>query len=115
MIDATELISVQLSTDRTHMHLRLRDRTGQTISLSLPVSWMNSMLNATPRQIDSGTVHRLDSWTMDRTGNTQDVVLTLRTAEGLAISFATKRWQVEGMATLATYGSQGPTPFKTIH
>ena len=89
MIDATELISVQLSTDRTCVRLRLRDRTGQTVSLSLPVSWMNTMLSTLPRQIESGIVHPLDSWSMDRTENSQDVILTLRTAEGLAISFAT--------------------------
>jgi len=68
-----------------------------------------------PRQIESGTVHTLDSWSMDRTRNRQDVILTLRTAGGLAISFATKRWQVEGMATIATYGNQASMPVKTIH
>jgi hypothetical protein len=41
---------------------------------------------------------------MGLTENGQDLVLTLHTPEGLAISFALKPWRVEGMATIATYG-----------
>ncbi|MGD0109823.1 MAG: hypothetical protein ABSC06_38240 [Rhodopila sp.] len=52
---------------------------------------------------------------MDRIGNGQDLVLTLRTPEGQAVSFAMKPWQVEGMATIATYGNSGRRSEKTLH
>jgi hypothetical protein len=52
---------------------------------------------------------------MDRAGNGQELVLTLRTPEGIAVSFTTKPWQLEGMATIATYGNAGPLPVKTVH
>ena len=85
------------------------------VSLSLPAGWLNTMLNAVPRHVESGTVHPLDSWTMDRLGNGQDLILTLRTPEGKSVSFATKQWQVEGMATIATYGTVAPGPGETVH
>jgi hypothetical protein len=47
--------------------------------------------------------------------NGQDLVLTLRTPQGLAISFATKPWQVEGMATIATDGRARPATGKAAH
>jgi hypothetical protein len=114
-IDAAELINVRLSADRTRLRLTLRDEAGRMVSLSLPAGWLNTLLNAVPRQVESGTVHPLDSWTMDRLGDGRDLVLTLRTPEGKSVSFATKQWQVEGMATIATYGSMAPAPGETVH
>ena len=39
------------------------------------------------------------------------MILTLRTPEGMAISFTVKPWQVQGMATIATYsGVPGMEP-----
>ena len=113
MIEATELISVLVSTDGTRLRLRVRDQDGRTVSFSLPTRWFNSILNALPRASEPERVHPLDSWSMDRSG--QDLVLTLRTPEGQAVSFAMKPWQVEGMATIATYGSSGRTSGTTIH
>jgi hypothetical protein len=52
---------------------------------------------------------------MDRIDNGQDLVLTLRTPEGQSVSFAMKPWQVEGMATIATYGTSGRTGVTTVH
>jgi hypothetical protein len=115
MIDATELIDVRVSPDGTHLRLRLRDQTGQSLTFSLPACWLGTMLKALPPQSGSKTVHPLDSWSMDRSDNGQDVVLTLYTPEGQAVSFAMKPWQVEGMATIATYGRSGRTPETTIH
>ncbi len=112
-IDAAELVSVRLSADRASLRLRLRDQTGRSVCLSLPANWLNTLLNALPRRVESGTVHALDSWEMDRVGNGQDLVLTLRTPEGLAVSFAAKSWQLEGVATIATYGGSGSA--KTLH
>jgi hypothetical protein len=112
---ATELISLRLSPDRKSLRLRLRDQAGRIVELSLPGSWLNSMRNAMPLQVESGTVHPLDSWSMDRAGNGQDLVLTLRTPEGIAFSFTTKPWQLEGMATIATYGNASPSAVKTVH
>ena len=114
-IDAAELIGVRLSPDRKRLRLTLRDEAGRTMSLSLPANWLNTLLNAMPRQVENGTVHSLDSWTMDRLGNGHDLILTLRTPEGQSVSFATKQWQVEGMATIATYGSMAPVPGETVH
>ena len=114
-IDAAELISVRLSPDHKRLRLTLRDGAGRVVALSLPASWLNTLLNAMPRRVESGTVHSLDSWTMDRLGSGHDLILTLRTAEGKSVSFTTKQWQVEGMATIATYGSMGPMPSETVH
>jgi hypothetical protein len=115
MIDATELISLVLSSDGKRLRLRVRDQNGQTVSFTLPACWLNAMLNALPRSFGPETVHPLDSWSMDRVGNGQDLVLTLRTPDGKAISFAMKPWQVEGMATIATYGNAGRTSGPTLH
>lgn len=115
MIDAMELMGVQMSSDGKRLRLRVRDQSGQTVSFSLPACWLNAMLNALPRSTGPDTVHALDSWSMDRVGNGQDLILTLRTPEGEAVSFAMKPWQVEGMATIATYGSSGPAPERTVH
>jgi hypothetical protein len=41
--------------------------------------------------------------------------LTLRTPQGLAISFTAKPFQVEAMATIATYGRTHPPAAKSIH
>lgn len=114
-LDATELTSVQLSHDRQCLQLQLRDQTGRVVTLSLPANWLNALQNAMPREVESGSVHKLDSWSMDRAGNGQELVLTLRTPEGIAISFTAKPWQVEGMATIATYGNSEPAPAKTLH
>jgi hypothetical protein len=115
MIEATELIGLRLSSNGKSLRLRLRDQNGSTVSVSLPVCWLNAMMNALPRSAGADTVHPLDSWSMDRAGNGQDLVLTLRTPEGQAISFAMKPWQVEGMATIATYGRSGRTSPTTLH
>ena len=91
------------------------NQSGQTVSFSFPACWLNTMLNAVPDRPRPDTVHPLDSWSMDRVGNGQDLVLTLRTPEGQAVSFAMKPWQVEGMATIATYGLSGRPAAHTVH
>jgi hypothetical protein len=48
-------------------------------------------------------------------GNGQDLILTLRTPEGQAVSFAMKPWQIEGMATIATYGNASGTSAGPVH
>jgi hypothetical protein len=111
MIDATELIGVFASPDGKRLRLKMRDQDGQTVSVMLPACWLNAILGALPRSPGPDTVHSVDSWSMDRLG--QDLVLTLRTPEGQAVSFAMKPWQVEGMATIATYG--GRSSGTTIH
>lgn len=115
MIEATELIGVRVSSDGAQLRLRVRDQGGRMVTLSLPTCWLNAMLTALPRSSSADTVHPLDSWTMDRTGDGQDLILTLRTPEGEAVSFAVKPWHVEGMATIATYGQPGRTSGPTVH
>ncbi len=85
----------------------MRDQDGRTVLFSLPACWLNAMLDTVPQATEPDTVYPLDSWSMDRTGNGQDLVLMLRTPEGGAISFAMKPWHIEGMATIATYGHSG--------
>jgi len=114
-IDATELLDVRLSSDRTRLLLRFRDRSGQSVSLSLPTACLNTMMTAMPQQIETGTVHPLDTWTMGPGENGEDLVLTLRTPQGLAISFTAKPFQVEAMATIATYGRGHLPTAKSIH
>jgi hypothetical protein len=106
---------VRLSPDRTRLVLRLRDHAGHSVSVSLPTACLNTVLTAMPQQVETGTVHPLDTWTMGPAENGLDLVLTLRTPQGLAISFTTKPFQVEAMATVATYGRVHPTTAKSIH
>lgn len=115
MIEATELIGLRLSSDGKCLRLRVRDQNGQTVSVSLPACWLNAMRNVLPQSAGTDTVHRLDSWSMDRPGSGQDLVLTLHTPEGQAVSFMMKPWQVEGMATIATYGTSGRTSKPVVH
>jgi len=83
--------------------------------LSLPANCLNTVISAVPDHVDPGTVHKLESWTKGAAENGQDLLLTLRTPEGAAISFTLKPWQVEGMATVATYGSSQRVLPKTMH
>ena len=78
-IDATELVDVRLSADHTRLLLRLRDQAGQSVSLSLPTACLNTMMTAMPQQVDTGTVHSLDTWTMVPGKNGKGLALTLRT------------------------------------
>jgi hypothetical protein len=114
-IDADQLTEARLSEDAARVHLTLLDQDGQRISLSLPVDCLNTIITALPGRADPGTIHKLDTWNMGTAGNGQDLLLTLRTPQGLAISFTLKPWQVEGMATIATYGSAARSSMKTVH
>jgi hypothetical protein len=114
-IDAIELLDARVSDDRTRVILRLRDLAGQSISLSLPTACLNTVLTAVPQRVETGVVHPLDTWTMDPDANGQDLVLTLRTPQGMAISFTAKASQVEAMATIATYGRPHPPTARSIH
>jgi hypothetical protein len=114
-IDADQLTEVRLSADATRAILTLLDNAGQKISLTLPTNCLNAVLSVVPRHAEPGAVHRLDSWNMGVAENGQDLLLTLRTPEGLAISFTLKPWQVEGMATIATYGSSHRSQPKILH
>jgi hypothetical protein len=115
MIDAVELIGVRISSDGKHLRLRVRDQGGQAMTLSFPSGWLNRMLNVLPQSPGPDSVHSLDSWSMDRTSKGQDLILTLRTPEGQTVSFVMKPWQIEGMATIATYGNTLQTSAKTLH
>lgn len=95
--------------------LTLLDATGQKVSLSLPARCLNAVLSVVPRHTEPGAIHKLDTWNMGVAENGQDLLLTLRTAEGLAVSFTLKPWQVEGMATIATYGSSHRPQPKIMH
>jgi hypothetical protein len=114
-IDAAQLAEIRLSADATRVIMTLLDAAGQKVSLSLPVNCLNAVVSVVPRQVAPDVVHRLDSWSMGVAENGQDLLLTLRTPEGVAMSFMLKPWQVEGMATIATYGSTGRSHPKTMH
>jgi hypothetical protein len=114
-IDADQLTEARLSADGTRVLLTLRDDAGQKVSLSLPRNCLNTVLSVVPRHVEPGAIHRLDTWNMGVAENGQDLLLTLRTPEGLAISFALKPWQVEGMATIATCGSAHRPQPKNLH
>lgn len=114
-IDADQLTEVRLSADGVRVLLALLDGTGQKVSVSLPANCLNALVSAVPRQMDPGVVHKLDSWSMSTAENGHDLLLTLRTPEGVAISFTLKPWQIEGMATIATYGNSQRTQPKILH
>ena len=109
------MTEARLSADGTRVHLTLVDGAGDKVLLSFPVDCLNAVLSTVPRRCDPDMVHRLDSWSMSTSDNRQELLLTLRTPEGLAISFALKSWQVEGMATIATYGKPGTPHARTTH
>jgi len=110
-IDAAELLAIRLSSDGSSLNLVLRDTGGGSVALSLPAAWMSTVLASVPQQVDSGPVHRLDSWSVAPSRDGQELVLTLRTAEGRAVAFATRPWQIQGMATIASYsGVAGAAP-----
>jgi hypothetical protein len=83
--------------------------------LHAPGKLVDSILKTLPRSDTNGAVHPLDSWSFDRTPNGQDLVLTLQTWQGKAVSFAIKRWHVEGMATIATYDNAAESTQQTVH
>jgi hypothetical protein len=112
-IDAAVLDGARLSPDGTRLVLLLRDAEGRKIALSLPMSYLNTVLTATPRTAEAGTVHPLDTWNMAPAKNGRDMILTLCTPEGTEISFTIKPWQVQGMATIATYGA--PREARSLH
>ena len=114
-IDTAQLDGVRLSPDGSRLVLLLRDTEGQKVSVSLPTNCLNSVLTAVPHPVEPDTVHSVDTWNMSRAGNDQDITLTLRTPEGMAISFTIKRWQVQGMATVATYGGTHEPASRSVH
>jgi hypothetical protein len=114
-IDTAELDGVRLSPDGSRLILLLRDTAGQKVSLSLPTHCLNTVLTAAPQSAEAGTVHAVDTWNMALAENGRDMILTLRTPEGMAISFTVKPWQVQGMATVATYGSTREPANRSIH
>jgi hypothetical protein len=114
-IDADQLTEARMSADGKRVLLTLRDAEGQKILLSLPANCLNAVLSAAPRRAEPGAVHTLDTWNMGVAENGQDLLLTLRTPEGLAMSFTLKPWQVEGMATIATYGGAHRSQPKILH
>lgn len=114
-IDASELHSVRLSPDGLHLVLLLRDAEGCKLKLSLPTSCLNEMLTAVPQSLDAGTVHSLDTWRMALAENGRDIMLTMRTREGLAVSFTLKPWHLQGMATLAAYGGPRDADSRSVH
>lgn len=111
-IDAVELLNVRQSADGRGLRLRVRDRTGRQSVVTLPMQWLNTMLGVVPQPPLGSEVQPVESWTIDRTA--KDLLLTLRTPDGQALTFAVKPWQVEGMATIATYGRAGD-PGVTTH
>ena len=114
-IDAAGLDGVRLSPDGSRLILLLRDAAGQKVSLSLPTNCLNTVLTAVPRTAEAAAMHSVDTWNMTATENGQDMILTLCTPEGMAISFTVKPWQVQGMATVATYGARGEVTSRSIH
>ena len=113
-VDAVELISVRASQGARSLRLKIRDRNGKAMTMSLPADWLGAMLATQPWSFGGDAVHQLASWSIDRTAG-EDLVLTLRTAEGLAVSFAMKPWQISGMATIATYGNTAALRKEPLH
>jgi len=114
-IDAISVIDVRLSHDGEHVHLRLRDAAGKVTALSLPAACLNAILAVLPCRVEPGSVHPLDTWSMAPSPNGQELVLTLCTPEGQSVAFTTKPYQVQGMATIATYGRGRKRRHKSIH
>lgn len=108
-------MDVRIASDGDRLLLRLRDPAGQRISLSLPTSCINMILRAMPRVAENGTVHPLDTWSMVAAENGQDLILTLRTPQGRAVSFVARPFQFEAMATVAMHSHAHPPTAKRLH
>jgi hypothetical protein len=115
-IDA-ELDGVRLSPDGSRLVLLLRDAAGEKVSLSLPLSCLSAVLTAAPQPAEPvGAVHSVASWNMTPAENRQDMILTFCTPEGMVTSFTMmKSWQVQGMATVATYGTTRENVGRSVH
>ncbi len=114
-IDATDLDGVRLSPDGSRLILLLRDAAGRKVAVSVPVTCLNTVLTAMPRSAAMGVRHSLDAWSMIPAENGRDMILTLRTPDGLAVSFTIKPWQIQGMATMARFGQSDNPPPRSIH
>jgi len=113
-IEATELLSVRVIHADGSIRLRIRDQNGQRLTIALSAHWLNAIVTALPWPPSVGEVRPLASWSMDRT-QADNLLLTLRTPEGQAVTFAMKPWQIAGMATVATYGNTDPPEKGSIH
>jgi|GEM_PF-2148524 len=114
-ITAVDLVGVQVSRDGWFVRADLVDQDGRTVCVTLPTECLNALANAVPQAPEPDTLHVLDNWSMDRSGNGEDLVLTLRTADARAVTFLTKAWQVKGMATVATWANSHTDLPKSVH
>lgn len=114
-IDAIDLVAVRLSRDGWVVKADFIDREGRTVSLTLPTECLSALASAVPNRLDPEAVHVLDAWSMDHTGNGEDLLLTLRTPDARTVSFLTKPWQVKGMATIATWSEAHPGAIRAVH
>jgi hypothetical protein len=113
-IDAAELISVRLMHGDGRIRLQMRDQNGHPRTVAIPAQWLDAIVSASPAPPCGGEARPLASWSLDRT-NGDDLLLTLRTPEGQAVTFTMKPWQIAGMATIATYGSADPPQKGSLH
>lgn len=102
-IEAAALDALRLTPDGARLVLDLSDAAGGKMTLSLPASSLDALLQAMPPSLPRGAGHALETWTMTPAENGRDVILTLRTSEGLALSLAVTSWQAESMATLVAF------------
>ncbi len=114
-IDVTEVLRAWASEDGRRLHVKLVTAGGSTVTLTLPISSLNAVLTPVTPRTDPAETRLLDTWTMRHIDNGGEVLLTLCTADGEAVSFVTKAAQIEGMATIATYGRPGRRSAKVLH
>jgi hypothetical protein len=113
-VEAIELLNVRVVHEDGSVRLRIRDQNGQPLTVALPAHWLDAIVTALPWPPTSNEARPLASWTMDRTSG-DDLLLTLRTPDGQAVTFTMKPWQIAGMATIATYGNANPLPKGSMH
>jgi len=113
-IDAVELISVRLMPGERRIRLHIRNQNSEPRTVTIPMQWLDAIVNASPAPPCEAEARRLASWHLERT-NGDDLLLTLRTPEGQAVTFTLKPWQLAGMATIATYGSADPPHKGPLH
>lgn len=114
-VDAVDLVHAWLSDDGQRLHLKLLERDGRTITISVPLVCLTTILMSVPQKIDPDEAPTLAAWTMTPAGNGDDLVLTLRTPDGRSVSFLTRRSQIEGMATIATHSQPARPAVKRVH
>ena len=112
-IHAAALTTFDVDPDGRHVRINVRDTTGQLATLVLPAASANQLLMTLPLMVQTALrrtygdeslrlVHSLDAFKLEAgelsAERGQQFILTLRTEDGFAVSFAASEDTLSGVA-----------------